>query len=123
MIDTDEKFGYNARSMKRRLRKKLHKGEFKEWAFRLDFNLKIEDDSPEMEQFIDDFILNGVVAHGMLCNGAIGKESHQIIEAQDARTTGAEHIAAIKAWMESHPMVESFTVGELKDAWYDSFYP
>ncbi len=107
--------------MKKRLRKKHHVGEFREYAFRLDVKLNVECPSPGFEKFVDDFILDCIEGQGMSCSGSLGKDCVQIIEAQDARTTSQHHIDAVKTWMENCPAVESFTLGELKDAWYGDF--
>lgn len=107
--------------MKKRLRKKRHVGEFREYAFRLDIKLNVGYPSPEFEKFVDDFILDCIEGQGMSCSGSLGETCEQIIEAQDARTTNQQHIDAVKTWMEKCPAVESFTLGELKDAWYDDF--
>lgn len=57
--------------MKKRLRKKLHLGEFREYGLELDLtitNLKTED---EMDLLLDRFIEDFVEANGLYCGGGM----------------------------------------------------
>ena len=67
--------------MKKRLRKKRHVGEFREYAFRLDIKLNVGCPSPEFEKFVDDFILDkgchAAEALGKLANKSL---KHRMLE-------------------------------------------
>ena len=54
--------------MKKRLRKKLHKGEFQEFGFNLEFDLK-ETNDEDFDKFLDDFIRDAIEGNGLECGG------------------------------------------------------
>jgi len=55
--------------MKRRLRKKLHKAEFQELGFNLEFDLSETDNKDFYEKFLDSFISEAIENSGLECGG------------------------------------------------------
>ncbi|HEY2932919.1 MAG TPA: 50S ribosome-binding protein YggL [Acidobacteriota bacterium] len=59
--------------MKKRLRKKLHRGEFCEFGFEVRFQLSEGLDDARLEQFWDIFIGEAIEARGLMCGGGCGR--------------------------------------------------
>lgn len=99
----------------RRLRKKLHLGEFKEWGF--EFSAKVKGGiAPEtVAQVLDRFILEAIEARelelgGWLDGGFIAHSGRGSASEADRQ--------AISDWLEACGVLESIQIGELTDAWY-----
>lgn len=104
--------------MKKRLRKKLHQGEFKELGFSFEAKFKVDADLKQVEEWLQEL---AVVLHthklemgggwnSDVCGGFITRERGSVIP---------EEREVIKNWMEKNGMhIQELTVGELKDAWY-----
>lgn len=104
----------NNRNRSRRLRKKLHVGEFQEFGFEFDATLKTKL-SPEAEEALaDKFLLEvvearGLVMGGWITGGFIAKDGHG--------STTDEDREAVEKWLKSVPEIASIKVGQLIDAW------
>ena len=55
--------------MKKRLRKKLHKGEFQELGFNLTFDYAKADNEELFDKFFDSFIAEAIEGNGLECGG------------------------------------------------------
>ncbi len=111
---------YNARAMKKRLRKKYRVGEFRELCFEFSFEYKGDVESPECEQFLHAFVSECVEANGLSCEGNLTNDACNVIaKAEDPRTTNEQQRLAVKTWLEGRSDVEVKSFGELTDAWYD----
>ncbi len=99
----------------RRLRKKLHLGEFQEFGFA--FKNQIKPGARE-EIFIDallDEVIEprGLEFGGWVTVGFITKAARGSVSEEDR--------AAVMAWLRARPEVESALASELVDAWYTDF--
>jgi uncharacterized protein len=102
--------------MKKRLRKKLHKGEFQEFGFDILIQFKQTISFDKKEIFIDDFI--ELIEELNLLFGGGGSELtlEGFITAEKGSVTNL-HENKISSWLESKSdLVESFKI-EKKDAW------
>jgi uncharacterized protein len=102
--------------MKKRLRKKLHKGEFQEFGFDILIQFKQTISFDKKEIFIDDFI--ELIEELNLLFGGGGSELKMegFITAEKGSVTNL-HENKISSWLESKSdIVESFKI-EKKDAW------
>ena len=103
--------------MKKRLRKKLHVGEFREYGFPVEFRMLPAPSTTEYDALIDEFI--AMIEHNGLCFGGGGRERWEGFVALDSRGSAtAEHRQAVEDWLNNHPQIENVAVGELVDAWY-----
>jgi uncharacterized protein YggL (DUF469 family) len=97
----------------RRLRKKLHVGEFQQLGFEITLFLSKELSSTQSNDFWDSFI--GEIEANNLTFG--GGEIGFVVP--DGRTSATEgHRQVVQAWLSKRPEISSVTVGPLVDAWH-----
>lgn len=105
--------------MKKRLRKKLHKGEFQELGFNLDFDYTgdYEADEEKFDRFFDRFdeFLNSL---GIESGGGIGDHfSVFVCHIGRGSVTEVQRQAVID-WLSQQPEAANIVASPLKDAWY-----
>ena len=104
--------------MKKRLRKKLHRGEFKEVGFEVCVRF---DTSPEADEWDDVFdrLVEFVEALGLALGGG-GTMSNWcvFVDRHGGGSATEEDRDALVDWLEREPSVLEFAVGELVDAYY-----
>ncbi|MDO8550857.1 MAG: 50S ribosome-binding protein YggL [Ignavibacteria bacterium] len=106
--------------MKKRIRKKLHKGEFKETGFNLKciFNDKVQESG--FDQFIDNFI-TAIEVKGLTFGGSGSlKSSWEGIIAKEKSYTCTEQSDKeyISNWLKHKNELKDFFIGEDTDLWY-----
>lgn len=105
--------------MKKRLRKKLHLGEFQELGFNLNIKFTEENTNDALDFFVEAF-LNEVIDPTALDFGGGGDRFNfagfVVLAARGSATE--EHRAVTSAWLEKRSDVTSFEVGDLVDAWH-----
>ena len=107
--------------MKKRLRKKLFKGEFREMGFYLRFRLSEEITEEQLDAFLDQFLGEAIEANGLEFGGGGGRNEWQGFVALNRRgSVTDEHRQQVGRWLAEHPRVLDHEIGELRDAWYDS---
>ena len=102
----------------RRLRKKLHVGEFSEFGFdlRLAFVAGLSD--TEGEAFWHAFIVDLVEARGLSFGGGGSGRGMQGFVARAGRGSATEDDRrALAEWLDARPDVDTVHVGPLVDAW------
>ncbi len=106
--------------MKKRIRKKLHKGEFKETGFELKCFFKDSVQESSFGKFIDDFItaieLKGLTFGGggsqiKFWGGVVAKEKNYSC----TERTDKEYISG---WLKSRDELKDFWISEDYDLWY-----
>ena len=105
--------------MKKRLRKKLHRGEFQELGF--DVRFQVTDDISEeaFDSAVDAFISQAIEANGLLCGGGGKKPEWDVFVTLGRRgSVTEEHRQAVQQWLAARPEVKETQVGPLVDAWY-----
>ena len=104
--------------MKKRLRKKLHKGEFRELGFSFDAKFKTDTEMQVVEEWLQELahLLNehslemGGGWNSKVCGGFITRERGSVTP---------EEREIVREWFDEHGQnLESISVGELKDAWF-----
>ncbi|MEX2141578.1 MAG: 50S ribosome-binding protein YggL [Pirellulales bacterium] len=104
--------------MKKRLRKKLRKGEFKEVGCEVRIKLAEGLSDEQAEAFVDAFLAEVIEAQGLQfgggafrgeCDGYIGKYRGSVTVA---------HQGEVGRWLAGRAEVVSHEFGPLKDAWY-----
>jgi len=104
--------------MRKRLRKKKHRGEFSEWGRQL---VIIRNRKDQFDEFLDAFI-ETIEAHDCYCGGG-GKEDtlNVIVELGRPGDDRDARMKCIEAWLESRADVQSWQAGKEFDLWYGDF--
>lgn len=98
----------------RRLRKKLHRGEFKELGFDVDFSFREELTEAEIDRFFDDLIGELIVPAGLIYGGS----SEGFVCRATPGSVTEEERSAVRQWLEARPELRKVEIGPLVDAWY-----
>ncbi len=105
----------NARkSRSRRLRKKLHLGEFQQLGFDVGLELSGSLSSQQIEQFWDAFIADAIEANHLLYGGGVSG----FVMPEGRLSATASHQDVVRAWLQARPEVASVKIGPLADVWY-----
>jgi uncharacterized protein YggL (DUF469 family) len=105
--------------MKRRLRKKLHVAEFRQFGFEVAVLLAGDPDEKAADDFLDAFILEGIEANRLSCAGGGGpKRWHFIVQPDDRYGGTKSDRDRVAYWLAQRPAVEQFRVGALIDLWH-----
>jgi len=106
-----------------RLRKKLRVGEFQEFGFGTQVQLKSELPDEAIGSFVDDFLAQAIEPRGLDFGG--WADSGFVAKASRGSATEDDR-AAVLAWLQQRPEVKSAKVSELVDAWnahsYDNLF-
>jgi len=105
--------------MKKRLRKKKHRGEFTEWGRQLVANRNTKADA---EAFQDAFILEAVEANGCYCGGSLSDDKVDVIVELGRMSDDPEkRFARVTGWLNARHDVESWRAGPLFDLWHGDY--
>jgi uncharacterized protein len=105
--------------MKKRLRKKKHRGEFTEWGRQVVITRNQKDG---FDEFFDGFIEEAIEANGCYCGGG-GKEDKLDVVVELGRRSDdlSARLKRITAWLNARPDVENWRVGDEFDIWHGDF--
>ena len=95
--------------MRRRLRKKLHRAEFRHWAIRIEATSSIPPHDTDNHIDVWEKFEEGVHAIGMCSGGGFGDEWSLIATRPDGTVTEADR-QAIAALLRAEPTITSFMV-------------
>lgn len=98
----------------RRLRKKLHIGEFREYGFEVHFKFKADLTNEEQIDALMTFITEAIESRGLLFGGG---ESGFVTKAGRGSTTEDDRNAVL-AWLRSCASFVDVRIGQNEDAWY-----
>ena len=101
----------------KRLRKKLHVGEFQEFGFAISFLLPENLDKEKLDDFSDQFIGEAIEKNNLQFGGGLGKDSFGFVTLDRRGSATEEHRALVGSWLASQPIVTQIQIGELVDAW------
>jgi uncharacterized protein YggL (DUF469 family) len=107
--------------MKRRLRKKFHLGEFREFGFAVEFALDPGLSDDEAGAFLDRFIVHAVEADRMVAGGGGHGTRWNFFVSAAARRGSVDEAqrARVLDWLGRQPEVKERSAGPLVDAWHD----
>lgn len=108
------------RKRNRRLRKKLHLGEFQQLGFEVSITLKPDLGIDALDRLLDEFILDAIEKNELAFGG--GTDGGFITTWKRGSASEA-HRAAVESWLSQRPEVVSITLGPLVDAWYPEAEP
>jgi len=105
--------------MKKRLRKKLHVGEFQELGCEVRFQVVDNLSQDAFDAVMDAFISQAIEAHGLLCGGGGKNPEWSVFVTREGRgSLTEEHRQAVERWLASRAEVNTVQIGPLVDAWY-----
>ena len=102
------------RSRNRRLRKKLHVGEFQELGFDVRFELRAQPGDLHSSAFGDAFIIEAIEGNGLSFGGG---DNEGFVTAVRGSVTEIQR-QAVESWLRARPEVASVLIGPLADAWH-----
>ena len=108
------------RKRNRRLRKKLHLGEFQQLGFEVSITLKPDLGMDALDRFLDDFILDAIEKNDLAFGG--GTDSG-FITTWNRGSTSETHRTIVEDWLSRRQEVVSVRLGPLVDAWYPEAEP
>ncbi len=101
--------------MNKRLRKKMHRGEYTELGRQIVITRNRTDG---FEAFFDDFI-KAIEANGCFCGGGGREDSlHVVVELGRRSDDPAGRLRAIAAWLDSRSDIKSWRMSEEFDLWH-----
>jgi uncharacterized protein YggL (DUF469 family) len=105
--------------VRKRLRKKLHVGEFQELGFEVRFLVADNLSHDTFDALVDAFISQAIEAHGLLCGGGGKNPEWSVFVTREGRgSVTAEHRQTIERWLAARPEVKIVQIGPLVDAWH-----
>jgi len=109
--------------MKKRLRKKLHLGEFKELGFRVALTFSQEMGEAGLDTFVDNILDEVCEGRETRCaGGGNAKEAAFFLTLPSAQDPDAQK-EALLAWFKARPEVASVEAGPFVDAWHEVGVP
>ena len=105
--------------MKKRLRKKLRRGEFAEYGFSIWFRFDRGLAEQEWDRLIDRFLDELIEANGLQFGGGSSGNEWDGVVALAVRGSASEgHRQLVGGWLESQSAIAEFRIGDLQDVWY-----
>jgi uncharacterized protein YggL (DUF469 family) len=105
--------------VRKRLRKKLHVGEFQELGFEVRFQVADNLSYDAFDTVVDAFINQAIEAQGLLCGGGGKNPEWNVFVTRKGRgSVTEEHRQAIERWLAACPEVNAVRIGPLVDAWH-----
>lgn len=99
----------------RRLRKKLHLGEFKEHGFDYEVAFKRELSHESEGLLMDRFLAELIEPRGLALGGRL---TGGFVSACGRDSANEEDQSAVEEWLRANLEIAALSVGPLKDAWY-----
>jgi len=106
-------------TMKKRLRKKKHVGEFAVFGIPVSIRLV---DGKDFDSFLDAFLEHAIEANGCYFGGCGQKDRLSgILELGRKADLLEERLKKISYWLDTKSDVANYLMGEIDDLWYSSF--
>lgn len=107
--------------MRKRLRKKLHLKEFQQLGFSIHFTFSETLAEEALDAFLDYFIMEIIEKNKLTCGGGFYPEYVDVLACdRNHKSDTAKKKQLVKTALESNPLIKDFTLGELKDIWYNN---
>lgn len=103
------------RSRSRRLRKKLHIGEFRMLGFDYELTWRVAPSIDVQERFIDQLLEDFIEPRALSLGGGV---NCGFVAASHGSVTDEDRVA-FESWLGRWPDLAEIKVGLLRDAWYD----
>ncbi len=106
--------------MRRRLRKKLRRGEFTQLGFTVKYRPKQGLATAASEALLDRFICQAIEASDLHCGGGGGPEAWEFFVCANGRRSATDaDRQGVQDWLKSQADVTDVFVAPLQDAWHD----
>ncbi len=107
--------------MRKRLRKKLRRAEFTEYAFDVQYSLNAGMSAVAADDFLERFVEQAIEAQNLSCGGGGRDLTWDFLVTKTGRGSPTEKDrTAVQAWLAAQPEVRSYAVGQFVDAWHGS---
>lgn len=103
--------------MKKRLRKKLRKGEFKEFGFSIKFEINPKLSIEKIDEITWDFIIDAIEANDLMFGGG-GSYLYKGFCTKAKGSATEEDIKNVEKWINEQKEILGYEIGALVDAWY-----
>lgn len=103
--------------MKKRMRKKLYLGEFREFGFEVQFRLPSDLSEADQEKFFYTFIDEAIERHGLMCGGGCGTDWDVFVTLADRGSAEEKDRKLVEDWLRNSSLVSEIRIGPLVDAW------
>ena len=104
--------------MRKRLRKKLHQGEFQEMGFEVQFRVAADMSDAAFDAFIDAFFEQAIEANGLMFGGGGRREWKEFVTLEGRGAATDDHRQLVQRWLDGQSQIVEHQVGPLVDAWY-----
>ena len=102
--------------MNKRLRKKLHKGEFRQYGFEFSFEFDPPLGEEEFSSFFDR-LLEMLESHDLGMGGGGDRNGIEGAVQKNKGSVTLEEIEMVRSWLTGCTEVKNVSVGELMDMW------
>jgi uncharacterized protein YggL (DUF469 family) len=105
--------------VKKRLRKKNHRGEFQEFGFRVRFRIASALSCTERDRLLwDGWIIEAIEGNDLSFGGGGRDVWDGLVTLSGHGSATEEHRQILSRWLAANPLVLEYTVFPLVDAWY-----
>src|SRR4030042_1952877 len=105
--------------MRKRLRKKLRRGEFTEYAFDVEYSLNEGLSSTAVDEFLDRFLEHAIESQNLSCGGGGQGMAWDFLVTKAGRGSPSEEQRnAVGACLAAQSEGRSYAVGQFGDAWH-----
>ena len=106
--------------MKKRLRKKLRLGEFKEFGFEITVEMAEGLNEEQLDAFISIFAEEALEKNGLdFEGGGNTSELFGFVVLNKRGSVSEDQRSIVEVWLKERTEVKNATIGELVDAWYE----
>ena len=104
--------------MRKRLRKKLRRGEFTQLGFNVRYSVQPGVATRVLDDLLDSFILQAVEGNDLSCGGGGGPAEWDFFVCGEGRRSAIDaDRQRVQDWLKHQPQITSIQVGVLQDAW------
>ena len=100
--------------MRKRLRKKKHVGEFREWGVEFDSTLK---PGVDFDVFLEEFLIDCIESRGLIFGGGGGGTKLRGFVELGRGDKHLANLAHVAAWFANSASIENYSIGEPVDVW------
>ena len=108
------------RQQSRRLKKKLHLGEFQQHGFKVSITLKPNLGIDDLDRFLDEFISDAIERNELAFGGGT---DFGFITTWKRGSASEAHRTVVENWLSQRQEVVSVSLGPLVDVWYPEAEP
>lgn len=106
--------------MKKRVRKKLFKGEFKEMGFHIRFRFVEEMTDEDLETVLNQFLTEAIENNGLDFGGSGHHEWIGFVSLEQRGSVTEEQRKTVADWLGAHEKVVEHDLSDLRDTWHDN---